>query len=334
MTAYFVAANGAQTGPFTLEEIQSQCSRGIIQRDTFMWRDGLGDWQSAEQVLRGTGVSFAGDTVASAVPPPFPSDAGSPYTVVPEQGQTLQFSVPAASLSASRGTSWIGEGWKLFVAAPGLWIVALLIWLGIQILLGFVPVLGSLASLLLGPSFVVGLLAFAHGISSNGNANLGDLFAGFKDRLGALIVLSLLNFALMLAVVAIGAVLFIVMIGTAALPHEGTPDQMMSAVLAGGILKFLLLFLIVFAMLALVFTAYMYAPALVFYVNLPAGEAMKESFAACWRNWQPLLVMGLIFIPLLFVGALTFGLGLLVVFPLLFAANYASFKDMFGEEPQ
>lgn len=330
MTTYFVAADGAHTGPFTLEEIQSQCSRGIIRPDTLMWYDGLADWQSAERVLHGTGVSFSSEATSLPSPPPFTGDANSPYAELPEL--ELRFSVPAASLSASRGVSWIAEGWKLFTAAPGLWLVALLIWVGVQVVLGFVPVLGTLAGILLGPSFAVGLMAFAHGISTKGTADISALFAGFKDRLGALVILALLYFVLLLAIIAIGAVLFAMTLGSAALPHSGSPDQILSALLAGGALKIFLLVVIVLVLVALLLTAYLYAPALVFFANQPAGDAMKASFAACWKNWAPLLVMGLIAIGMAIIGAIPFGLGLLVVLPVLFAANYASFKDMFGQE--
>lgn len=330
MTTYFVAANGAQTGPFTIEEIKSQCSRGIIQRDTLMWREGLSDWQSAEQVLQGTGVSFSDATQAPPSPPPFSGDSSNAYTALPDQN--LRFDVPAASLSAGRGVSWFAEGWNLFKAAPGMWIVALLIWIGIQILMGFIPVLGSLASLLLGPAFAVGLLAFAHGISINGNADLSALFAGFKDRLGALIVLALLYFVMLLAVALVGGILVFTMLGGAALFHSDSPEQALASILSGGILQLLLIVLVVFTMIALVLSAYLYAPALVFFANQSAGEAMKQSFAACWRNWLPILVSGLVAIALLIIGALPFGFGLLIVLPVLMAANYASFKDMFGVE--
>jgi uncharacterized membrane protein len=330
MTTYFVAANGAQTGPFTIEEIESQCSRGIIQRETLMWREGLSDWQSAEQVLQGTSVSFSGATQSPPSPPPFSADSDHAYSVLPDQ--SLRFDVPAASLSASRGASWFAEGWNLFKAAPGMWIVALLIWIGIQILMGFIPVLGSLASLLLGPSFAVGLLAFAHGISINGNADLTALFAGFKDRLSALVVLALLYFVMLLAIMLVGGTLIFTMLGGAALFHAASPEQMLSSVLSGGMMPLLLVMLVVFTMIALVLSAYLYAPALVFFANQSASEALKQSFAACWRNWLPLLVAGLIAIVIVLVGALPFGLGLLIAMPVLLAANYASFKDMFGVE--
>jgi|GEM_PF-2037492 len=330
MTTYFVAANGAQTGPFTLEEIQGQCSRGMIQRDTLMWREGLSDWQNAEQVLQGTGVSFSADAASLPGPPPFSSDSDHAYDVLPEQN--FHFTVPAASLAGSRGASWIGEGWDLFKASPAMWIVALLIWLGVQILFSLIPVLGSVASMLLGPSLAVGMLAFAHGISMEGKADLGALLAGFKDRLGALVVLALLYFVLLLVVIGVGGVIVFSLLGSAVLSHTGSPEQMVSALASGGLFPLLLLVLLVVALFALLLSAYLYAPGLVFFANQSAGAAMKQSFAACWRNWLPLLVTGLIAIAMLLIGALPFGLGLLIVLPILFAANYASFKDMFGQE--
>lgn len=330
MTAYFVAANGAQTGPFSLEEIRSQCSQGIIQRDTLMWRDGLADWQGAERVLHGTGVLFPGEARAPSGPSPLGGEAEHGYAVVSEP--VLQFTVPAASLAVSRGLSWIGEGWRLFTAAPGMWIVAFLVWLGIQVVLGFIPVLGSLASLLLGPSLTVGLLAFAHQISSSGQADISSLFAGFKSKLGSLMVLALLYFVLLLVVMFVGGALLFSMVDSSVFAHVADPQQFMSTILAVGFLKFLLLLLFVFALMALVFSAYLYAPGLVYFGNLSASEAMKESFAACWRNWLPLLVWGLIGMVIILIAALPFGLGLLVVLPVMFGANYASFKDMFGQE--
>lgn len=331
MTAYFVAVHGAQTGPFTIEEIRTQCSRGQIQKDTLMWREGLDDWQSAERVLQDTGVRFPDDAF-SAPPSPPPFNVGATYKEYAAPSNAgLRFDVPAASLPAGQGVSWIGEGWNIFKAAPGMWIVALLIWLGIQIVLSLIPILGSLASLLLGPSFAVGLLAFAHGISVHEKADLGNLFAGFKDRLGALVILALLYFVLVLAVLIVGGVLAFLLLGGAALTSASeNSEQLLATILSGGGLPFLLLMAVVFSLIVLVIMAYMYAPALVFFANQSAGDAMKQSFSACLRNWLPILVFGLLAIVMAIVGALPFGLGLLIVLPVLFAANYASFKGMFG----
>ena len=326
MSSYYVAVDGVQSGPFTLEQVRAQCLSGAIQADTLMWREGLADWQRADQVLQGTGVSFA--AASASMPPPFPGGARVAGAV--QQTPGPHFRVPAQSLSAGRGVEWIVRGWKLFTAAPGLWIVTLLLLLGIQIFLGFVPVIGSIAGVLLGPSFAVGVLAFAHRIAVDGNADLGELLAGFKNRLSALVLLGLLYFVMIFAVIVVGFILIFMFVGSTALAHMGNAEAMMSEMTAVGPLPILLSALVILLMVALVVSAYFYAPALVFFAGQSAGAAMKASFAACWRNWLPLLVFGLLGLLMVVIGALPFGLGLLAVLPVLFAANYASFSDMFG----
>ncbi|TXH04803.1 MAG: DUF4339 domain-containing protein [Nevskiaceae bacterium] len=321
MTAYFVANNGAQTGPFTIEDIRARCASGEIGRQTLMWREGLAEWQSAERVLHDAGVRFADD----AQPPPLsPVDAAA---------SGWRFEVPGVALAAGRGLQWIGEGWGLFKAAPGLWIVAMLIWFGIQMVMGCVPFLGGLASLLLGPSFMVGLLAFAHGIARNGKADLADLFAGFKARLSTLVVLSLLYLLMVLGVIAVGCVALFILAGGAAVFQSADPAQAVAALFTGDrLLVAVLIGLLMLALLLLVACAYWYAPGLVFYANQTAGSALRQSFIACWRNWLPLLVFGLLAMVITLLGALPFGLGLLVVLPVLMAGSYASFRDIFGRQ--
>lgn len=325
MAAYYVAEDGAQKGPFSIEQIKIQCSRGEIQAQTLMWRDGLSDWQAAAIVLQGTGVVFSNGAQPS--PPPL-SREENPYGF--DAG--LRFQVPAVSLPAGRGIHWIGEGWNLFKASPWMWIVVLLIWFALQIALSLVPFLGGIASILFGPSFAVGVLAFAHGISINRRADLSQLLAGFKRKLSTLVILGLLYLLMMVAVVIVAGIFGFVFVGGALSSYTGNAEQFADAMLSGGGLSLLLLVAVFFALIAPVIMAYMYAPALVFFANQTASDALKQSFVACLRNWLPLLIFGLVAIVLAFIGALPFGLGLLIVVPLLFAANYVSFKDMFGRE--
>jgi uncharacterized membrane protein len=77
--------------------------------------------------------------------------------------------------------------------------------------------------------------------------------------------------------------------------------------------------------------AYWFAPALVVFDNMPALEAMKLSFAACWRNMAPFLVYGLVTFVLAMLAAIPFGLGFLVLVPTVTASFYASYRDVFGE---
>lgn len=250
-----------------------------------------------------------------------------------EEASDLQFAVPAAGVDAGRGASWIGEGWVLFKAAPLLWIVALLILFGIQVALGLIPVLGSIASILIGPVFMVGVLAFAHGIARGEEADLGQLFVGFKDRLGALVVVALLYFVLLLAVILVAVVAIVVLLGGSSLFNAADPEQVMMGMMAGaGGLAFLLVVLVAFAAMMLVAAAYWYAPGLVFFAGLGAGDAMKESFKACLRNWLPFLVYSILAFLVLILGTVALVIGLLVALPVLMASYYASFRDLFGRQ--
>jgi uncharacterized membrane protein len=66
--------------------------------------------------------------------------------------------------------------------------------------------------------------------------------------------------------------------------------------------------------------------------DMPAIPAMKESFAACFRNFMPMTVYGLLMLALLLVAVIPLGLGLLAWTPLLIATTYTSYRSVFTEE--
>jgi len=81
-----------------------------------------------------------------------------------------------------------------------------------------------------------------------------------------------------------------------------------------------------------VLMAYWFAPVLAGLHNLSAVEAMKLSFAACLKNMLPFLLYGLIFMVLLIIAIIPFGLGLVVVVPMMMTSLYSSYSDVFGIE--
>ena len=72
-----------------------------------------------------------------------------------------------------------------------------------------------------------------------------------------------------------------------------------------------------------------FAPALVFFNNMPPLDALKASFNACLKNILAFLVYGLIVLVLMFFAALPAGLGFLVLIPVLSGSVYASYRDIF-----
>lgn len=62
---YFVAVNGAQTGPFTIQQLQAMATSGQFNRQSLVWKQGMAGWLAAESQ-----AELA--SVFSAVPPPPP----------------------------------------------------------------------------------------------------------------------------------------------------------------------------------------------------------------------------------------------------------------------
>lgn len=252
---------------------------------------------------------------------------------IPLAGQDGSFGVPARTVDAGRGSGWIGEGWALFKKAPVMWIVAFIVLVGVQFVLGLLPLLGSLLSVLAGPFFMVGTLAFTKGIAEDGQADIGQLFVGFKEKQGALVGVALLYFLAIIAILVVCVGAGFALIGTAAF-SSGNPEQAMGALMSGSSgLGILLLALIAFALILLVAAAYWFAPGLVFYADLGAVEAFKQSFSGVLRNWLPFLVYGIVSLLVVIAGTVAVLLGLLVALPVLMASYYACFRDLYGQQP-
>ena len=212
---------------------------------------------------------------------------------------------------------WLRQGWALFAANPGLWIgltiVLLVIVLGVQI----VPLVGTLAAHLLMPVLGAGLLLVCRKIDEGESVQIDDLFAGFKQNAGPLVMVGVLYMLAMLAIVVI-----VIAVGGGSVAGGLLSAQPAGlGVIFGGLMLSLLLSL---ALSVPVVMAIWFAPALVFFNNMQPVEALKASFEACMKNVLAFLVYGLIVLVLAFFAALPVGLGFLVLIPVLAGSVYAA----------
>ncbi|MFN8114724.1 MAG: SPFH domain-containing protein [Bacteroidia bacterium] len=69
VTQYFVAVNGAQTGPFSIQQLQAMAMSGQFNRQSLVWKQGMAGWLAAE-----TQSELA--SVFGAIPPPPPPPIG------------------------------------------------------------------------------------------------------------------------------------------------------------------------------------------------------------------------------------------------------------------
>jgi uncharacterized membrane protein len=245
----------------------------------------------------------------------------------------------ARTVGAGRGVSWWVEAWRLFTPNAGAWILITLILCGLVLAasaVGMVPVIGQLVGLaaeILWPVLIGGLMLGCRAIDRGNPLLVAHLFAGFQQRTGPLViagaiytgVLVLISVAIIGMMMAIfGASILSVLTGSADVSRMGIAyGSAMVAVLLGFLFFLLLLLPLVMAI--------WFAPALIMLGGAAAVDAMKASFAGCARNIVPFLIYGLIGLVLAIVASIPFGLGWLVLGPVMIASVYASYCDIFED---
>lgn len=271
--------------------------------------------------------------------------------------------IHANPVEARRGRDWLVQGWKLFRAAPVLWLGLSFTYLVIAMLLEQIPFIGWLILVLLSPMFVFGTLPVAERLADStlpaeerpaapawsdlramgryvGNLlqrSLRRLFSGFarEDELLPMMVISTL---LLGGVVVIRILAQLFKVGGHALP----------AMLAGSVgptvwLTALIGLVVVLVLEALLIMAFLYTvPLLLFRREYPL-PAIESSFSAALANFGAIalfagafLVLGelsrLLFFffafPLDYLVFLVIGL---VSLPILIGALYASYRDLYGK---
>lgn len=228
------------------------------------------------------------------------------------------------ALDAGRGWEWIASGFALFKKQPGTWILILIVLLVCWILITLVPLIGGLANMLLLQVFAGGIMLGCRALDSGGSLEVEHAFAGFKQNTSDLVVLGLLAMVAW-AIVFIPALLVMGGGGFMAMLHGGG-DVVSFAALG---LTFVLAMLVVLALSIPVYMALWFAPALIVFHGLKPVEAMKTSFFACLKNIIPFLLYGVILMVLSCIAAIPFGLGFLVLLPVVVASIYTGYRDIF-----
>jgi hypothetical protein len=224
------------------------------------------------------------------------------------------------AVAAGHGWSWITAGFGHFRLNPWAWIGAVVALALLLIVLTFIPVINMLSGLI----FFVWIAGFMLGCKAQteGEAfRVDHLFAGFSNNAGRLILLSVVSTAISLVVMGltIGSIYYDLITSApgAAPPQIDDPRLFLTRIL------------IALALLVPLFMALWFAPALIVINDVPVLKAMALSFKGCLKNIVPLLVYSVVALLLYILAVIPLGLGLLVFFPTMLAASYASYKDVF-----
>ena len=251
-------------------------------------------------------------------------DTPPPQEIDPD----LTLVIPGKGRPAGAGMDWIKEGWALFVRAPLMWIVSLILIFVVAVVVSFVPFLGSLLVQILQPVIVGGYMVGCRSLEKNGEFEIEHLTAGFSKRFGPLAVVGVIFILGWIVIMGI----FFLIAGMSLIPvfMEGDANAAAAKLMASGSL-ILLGALVMLALMVPLTAAYWFAPALVMMHDMNPLTAMKESLYACFRNFIPFLVYGIVMCIAAIVAVIPFGLGMLVWVPVAIASTYVAYRDIFTE---
>jgi uncharacterized membrane protein len=237
-------------------------------------------------------------------------------------------------VSIGKGLSWIGDGWKIFKNDVGMWLVLTIVYLIAVIIISMIPFLGQLIVSLINPVLMGGLLYAASDSARGEKITFNHLIYAFMEPearnktlvLGAIsIVFTILCMIILFFVVGGGALMGIL---TGSLSQNDGAGALVGAGMFGMGLIFAVLFIMLIGIIY--FAAVYFALPLVVFTDISPFEAFAKSISACLKNALPLLVYGIVVTVLAVIAMIPLGLGLILLFPILMGAYYASYSDIFG----
>ncbi len=233
------------------------------------------------------------------------------------------------TVPGSRGSAWIKEAYAIFKRAPWIWIgimVVMFVLFGVAMA---IPLVGNVAISLFQPVFAAGLMVACRDSDEGRPVTIEHLFAGFKDSLGPLLTLGVLN--LLMSAIVIGVTF---LLGAAGLwskwdaIQKGTlaqnPTEMVTALATLSVVVTVAAVGITFVTLATWF-----APALIILKGLNAVESIKASLLGCIRNLWPLTVFSLWILLWAILATIPIGLGWIVLLPVLILSGYTGYRDIY-----
>lgn len=218
----------------------------------------------------------------------------------------------------------LGQGWDIIVSRFWLVVGGVVISALVNTAAGFIPILGTLATVLLTQVFYAGVYWLILRVARREAAEIGDIFAGFTREFGKLVGLSLVTFVCYctLAMVALGPLVWMLIQSGVLKGTEPDPIQFVGPVLAMPVLMIPLVYLAV---------SWVFAPILIIDRGLGVWEALELSRRVVAQRWFRMFFLFLCFIPLAIAGLFCFIVGAFVSSALMYAAVIAAYRTAFPE---
>jgi hypothetical protein len=219
------------------------------------------------------------------------------------------------AVRARQAFGWYEDAMRLFKLAPVTWCVLGFVTLATDLGLQLVPGIGIAASKVIVPLVECGMLIGAAALDRGQPLSLRYCLTAFGARPGAVAAI-VIGALVVFAAEALAAYYFAD--ANLLVPDPETGDLSTLAVIGIVITGALVSLPVAFVPFAALFSGTSFV------------DAFVSSARAFALNVAPLLVFAAIAVVLVVLGLLLFGVGLIAVFPLLSAASYAAWKDIFA----
>ena len=235
----------------------------------------------------------------------------------------MDANVKVAEVRAGRGAAWLTEAFgSFFRKAPVAWIGLTAGWLIITFGLILVPLIGGVVANFLQPVFFASFAIVALRQAAGEPVQMGDLFLGFRRNLR-----SLVNLGAILLIVEIAIFALMALLGLPMGSSEKTTFTMGEYVEMLKGKEWILM--IGFLLTVMVKGALWFAPPLIALHDMSMSHAMRWSLYAALANFGAMVVYGIALMLLFFVALIPWGLGLLVVIPMMAISTYVGYREVF-----
>ncbi|MBC3809430.1 hypothetical protein H8K52_18980 [Undibacterium seohonense] len=246
--------------------------------------------------------------------------------LVSEVPQQPKYSPDGNVVDAGKATSWYGYGFDQFKANAGVWIGMVVVLFVITLVLNVIPGIGTFVSNLLMPAFFGGLMLACQAHRESKPVTFEFLFAGFKDKFGALALLGLFWMIGVLVVSMVAGFFAVAVFGGAIATGAVLGSAGMMGLGFSALIGFVLLAMLIAIPLAM---AIWFAPALVVFHNVAPIDALILSLKVSLKNWAAFLLFFVLYIVFAILASIPLALGWLVLGPVLVGAIYAAYRDIF-----
>jgi hypothetical protein len=215
-----------------------------------------------------------------------------------------------------RFSDYISKSFDIVKGNVGLFMGYTALFFLIMMVLGFIPFVGTLGTVVLSPCLTVGFYLAAKKTEDQLPLELGDFFRGF-DYLSPLVIAALIQFGIILAVlIPFFAVIFLT------LDINGLDNGDLGAFPWWAFI--LMVPIIYFAI------AWSFAPQLIVFQKMRAWDALEASRKIVSKQWFVFLGFTLVIAILGSLGAIIFLVGILFTYPVYLVSMYTAFRDIVG----